>query len=127
MWLKFHEAARTIGLACVLALTAMSSAQDVRSNSMPGVDFSKFHTYKWVSIPGGAHPNQIVNQEIMQAVDSQLQGKGLTKTATKQICMWGTRSRSISRSNGMLTAWAAGVFGAWERQRVRPSISDPLS
>jgi len=35
----------------------------VTYNFMPGVSFSNFHTYKWVEIPGGFHPNQIVDQE----------------------------------------------------------------
>jgi len=55
-------------------------AQDVRSNSMPGIDFSKYHTYKWVAIEGASHPNQIVDAEIKQAADAQLATKGLTKT-----------------------------------------------
>ena len=33
---------------------------NVHHNSRPGVDFSKYHTSKWVNIEGGAHPNQIV-------------------------------------------------------------------
>ena len=67
-------------LMTVLLLTAGSvAAQDVHYNFMPGTDFSKFHTYKWVTIEGGAHPNQIVDAEIKQAVDSQLAAKGLTK------------------------------------------------
>jgi len=33
-----------------------------------------------VSVEGGAHPNQIVDAEIKQSVDSQLTAKGLTKT-----------------------------------------------
>ena len=59
--------------------TGTLSAQDVRYNFMPGADFSKFHTYKWTSIEGGPHPNQIVDAQIKQAVDSQLASKGLTK------------------------------------------------
>jgi len=55
-------------------------AQDVRYNFMPGTDFSKYHTYKWVAIEGGAHPNQIMDAQIKQAVDSQLASKGMTKT-----------------------------------------------
>ncbi len=51
------------------------AAHDVRYNYMPGTDFSKYHTYKWVSIEGGAHPNQIVDAEIKVAVDSQLVSK----------------------------------------------------
>jgi hypothetical protein len=69
-------------LAMVLLLLTGGTlaAQDVKYNFMPGTDFSKYHTYKWVSIEGGAHPNQIVDQEIKQAVDTQLAQKGLTKT-----------------------------------------------
>ena len=71
-----------LGVVLALALIAASVtlAQDVRYNYMPGTDFSKYHTYKWVTIEGGAHPNQIVDAEIKQAVDSQLAAKGLTKT-----------------------------------------------
>jgi len=63
----------------VVMLTGTLAAQDVKYNFMPGTDFSKFHTYKWVNIEGGTHPNQIVDQEIHQAADQQLSSKGLTK------------------------------------------------
>src|SRR5258708_694222 len=63
----------------LLACAALS-AQDVRYNFMPGTNFSKFHTYKWVPIEGGAHPNQIADAQIKSSVDSQLGAKGLTKT-----------------------------------------------
>jgi hypothetical protein len=66
----------------VTSLLAWSAgiAQDVRAQHMPGVDFSKYHSYKWINIEGGSHPNQIADAEIKQAVDSQLAAKGLTKT-----------------------------------------------
>jgi hypothetical protein len=63
-----------------LATSAPVIAQDVKYNFMPGTDFSKYRTYKWVNIEGGAHPNQIMDAEIKEAVDSQLAAKGLTKT-----------------------------------------------
>jgi len=71
-----------IGMTLAVALVAcvVTTGQDVRTNYMPGTDFSKYHTYKWVSIEGGAHPNQIVDAQIQQSVDSQLASKGLTKT-----------------------------------------------
>jgi hypothetical protein len=56
------------------------SAQDVTTNAMPGTDFSKYHTYKWVTIEGASHPNQIVDAQIKEGVDAQLVTKGLTKT-----------------------------------------------
>lgn len=67
-------------LVVLLFTPSVVVAQDVTHNFMPGTDFSKFHTYKWVNIEGGAHPNQIVDAEIKQSVDSQLAAKGLTKT-----------------------------------------------
>lgn len=68
----------------LLGTAATLAAQDVRYNFMPGTDFSKYHSYKWVSIEGGAHPNQIMDAEIKQAVDSQLASKGLTKTEAER-------------------------------------------
>src|SRR5260370_19383891 len=53
-------------------------AKQVHYNFMPGTDFSKYHTYKWVEIPGGIHPNQIIDQEIKQAVNNTLAWKGFT-------------------------------------------------
>jgi Domain of unknown function (DUF4136) len=66
-------------VGALVCMTGTLSAQDVRYNFMPGTDFAKFHTYKWISIEGGAHPNQIVDAQIKQSVDSQLVSKGLTK------------------------------------------------
>jgi hypothetical protein len=67
-----------VGLA--LLAGAALSAQDTRYNFMPGTDFAKYHTYKWVPIEGGSHPNQIADAQIKSSVDSQLAAKGLTKT-----------------------------------------------
>jgi len=69
-----------IACALVVVTCILATGQDVRHNAMPGVDFSKYHTYKWVNIEGGTHPNQIVDAEIKQSVDSQLTSKGLTKS-----------------------------------------------
>jgi len=70
----------TMVISLLLFATGIVAAQDVHYNFMPGTDFSKYHTYKWVSINGGAHPDQIMDAQIKQAVDSQLSLKGLTKT-----------------------------------------------
>lgn len=70
-------------LGCLVAV-----AQDVRTNSMPGTNFAKYHSYKWVNIEGGQHPSQIADAEIKQAVDSQLAAKGLTKTDNDQADLY---------------------------------------
>lgn len=51
-------------MVCVVALLVVSAVvegQDVKTNYMPGTNFAKYHTYKWISIKGVAHPNQIVD------------------------------------------------------------------
>jgi hypothetical protein len=67
-------------LATTLLFCGTALAQEVSTNYMPGTDFAKYHTYKWVVVEGAQHPNQIVDSEIKQAVDSQLSAKGFTKT-----------------------------------------------
>jgi Domain of unknown function (DUF4136) len=70
-----------LALITLLLLTGTRlAAQDVRYNFMPGTDFSKYHTYKWVTIQGASYPNQILDAQIKEAVDAQLAAKGLTKT-----------------------------------------------
>src|SRR5262249_43851374 len=82
MQLKQDSTIFSLALAIVLFLATATklTAQDVKYNFMPGTDFSKYHTYRWVSIEGGGHPNQIVDAQIKQSVDSQLASKGLAKT-----------------------------------------------
>lgn len=66
-------------LAAITLAAGSVLAQDVSTNYMPGTDFTKYKTYRWGSIEGGAHPNQIIDAEIKSAVDKQLAAKGLTK------------------------------------------------
>jgi hypothetical protein len=68
-----------LGLSFSLLACMLASAQDVTTNSMPGADFTKYHSYKWVPIQGAVQPNQIVDAQIRQSIDSQLAAKGLTK------------------------------------------------
>ena len=74
--------------ALLLAFVAcpVSFAQDVRTNYMPGTDFSKYHTYAWVDevkgVPGvGSSVDQILDSQVKQAIDSQMVAKGFTKSA----------------------------------------------
>jgi len=67
-----------LALFLLVIVSAAASAQQVTYNFMPGTNFSKYHTYKWVDIPSNVHPNQIVAQEIRDAVNNVLAGKGFT-------------------------------------------------
>jgi len=77
----FRNYAVCFSIAAVLLIArSIASGQDVKTNFMPGTDFSKYHSYKWVAVEGGGHPDQIVDAEIKQSIDSQLAAKGFTKT-----------------------------------------------
>jgi hypothetical protein len=82
--MRLNTRTKWVGLCTLLALAFvacnLSLAQNVTSNYMPGTNFAKYHTYKWVAIEGGTHPNQIVDAEIKQAVDAQMSAKGFTVT-----------------------------------------------
>jgi hypothetical protein len=74
--------ARPLGLAALLtfALASTAYAQDVAYNAMPNVDFSKFKTYKWVTVAKASMPDSITDAQIKTAIDAQLVKKGMTKT-----------------------------------------------
>ena len=69
-------------LVLVVALigNSVAMAQELLANFLLGTDFSKYHTYKWINIEGGAHPNQSVDARIKQSFDSQLASKGLSRS-----------------------------------------------
>jgi hypothetical protein len=63
----------------VLVAAASAIGQDVRYNFDKNSDFSKFKTYKWVTLKDAAKVNDLVGKQIMDAVDGELATKGLTK------------------------------------------------
>jgi Domain of unknown function (DUF4136) len=119
---KSRNRTARLGAALVLALVACSVtyAQDVRTNYMPGTDFSKYHSYAWVDdvrgVPAvGGHPDQILDAQVKQAIDSQMATKGLTKVADggKPDLLLGyqlmiDREKQI---NGFGDSW--GGWGGW--------------
>jgi hypothetical protein len=60
-------------------LCAVALAQSVRTTYRPGIDFAKYHTYKWVEVKGGQHPDPSLDAQIKQVIDSQLTSRGLMK------------------------------------------------
>ena len=72
-----------IALLCAVFGTSVGAAlaQDVKTNFLPGTDFTKYKTYKWVEVQGAEKPDQITDTQIKQAIDGVLAGKGFTKAA----------------------------------------------
>ena len=107
-----------------LVIGTASRAQDVTYNFMPGTDFSKFHTYKWVSIEGGAHPNQIMDQEIRQDIDAQLASKGMTKTDNDKADLYIGYQVAVDQER-QWNAWGTGRgFGGGMGSATSSTISN---
>jgi len=111
-----------LGTAWVLALVAccVTYGQDVRTNYLPGTDFAKYHTYAWVDevkgVPRvGGQPDEILDAQVKQAVDSQMSARGLTKVVDggKADLLLGYQL-AIDREkqmNGFADGW--GGWGGW--------------
>jgi len=117
-----------LGSALVLALFAcpIAYAQDVRTNYMPGTDFSKYHNYAWVDevqgVPWvGGRPDQILDAQVKQAIDSQLSAKGFTKVveASKADLLLGyqlkiDQEKQVNGFGDSLGGWGGlGGWGPW--------------
>ena len=66
-------------MAVVLMSAGVALGQDVRYNFDKNSDFSKFKTYKWVSIKGANPVDDLTDKQIKEAIDAQLGTKGLSK------------------------------------------------
>jgi len=123
-WQESRNWKAKFGPALLLALVAYSVtyAQDVRTNYMPGTDFSKYHNYAWIDeakgVPRvGGQPDQILDTQVRQAVDSQMAAKGLTKEvdSDKADLLLGYQL-AIDREkqiNGLANGWGLGGWGPW--------------
>lgn len=99
------------------------TAQQVHYNFMPGTDFSKYHTYKWVEIPGGIHPNQIIDQEIRQAVNGVLASKGLTLATGDTADVYVGYQCSVDQEK-QLNAWGMRGIGGGMGGATTSTISN---
>lgn len=116
----------TLVLALVLLSVAAGSltAQQVTYNFMPGTDFTKYHTYKWVQIPSNIHPNQIVNQEIIDAINNALQAKGYTLATGDKADLYVGYQCSVDQER-QWNAWGTGRgFGMGMGSATSSTISN---
>jgi len=90
---------------------------------MPGTDFSKYRTYAWVSdVKGvplvGGQPDQILDTQVKEAVDSQMAAKGFTKVVDggKADLLLGFQLAIDQQKqiNGFADGWGrSGAWGLW--------------
>jgi hypothetical protein len=115
-----RKALGVVGMLVLFSLAAVSAAaQDIKYNFLPGTDFAKYRTYRWARVPNAQYPSQLVDNQIMQAIDAQLGLKGLQKSSGEDADLLITYQASVSQeqrwntfSSGD-TMWGYGRWGGW--------------
>lgn len=96
-----------------------AAAQDIRYNFMPGTDFSKYKTYRWVRVAKAQYPNDILDKQITDAIDRQLALKGLSKTDSENadlVIAYQVAVNQEKQWNSYSTGgdmWGYGRWGGW--------------
>jgi hypothetical protein len=105
---------RTVAIVCMALLYCNSPvmAQSVRYNFVPGTDFSKFKTYKWALVKDGSYPNQILDTQIIHAIDSELASKGLRKSEEEKVDLYVTYQVAVNQEKQWDT-YGGGIGMGW--------------
>jgi len=101
----------------VLLLSAfVASGQDVRYNFDKNTDFSKFKTYKWVTLKDATKPNDLIDKQIITEVDQQLATKGLSKTEADSADLYVAYQAAVGQEK-QFTSFSSdwGYGGGWYR------------
>ena len=105
--------------AVILLWSVPATAQNVKYNFLPGTDFAKYRTYKWVRVPNAQYPNQILDGQIMRSIDAQLAAKGLSKSEGDSPDLYVAYQAAVNEEkqwNSYSTGgdmWGYGRWGGW--------------
>jgi hypothetical protein len=96
---------RTILPFCLAASAAL--AQDVTYNFAADANFERYRTYKWVQVKGSDQLDQLTDQQLKAAFDTELAKKGLQKTDNDNADLYFAYQVSLS-SEKQVTMFDSG-------------------
>lgn len=118
--MRHPTAFRMMAIALLLFIGAVSAgAQEIKYNFLPGTDFAKYRTYKWARVQNAQYPNQLIDRQIMEAIDAQLSLKGLQKSSEETADLVVVYQAAVSEEkqwNSYTTGdsmWGYGRWGGW--------------
>ena len=100
-----------------------ATAQSASTNIDKGTDFSKYKTYKWISIENAQHLDELTADQLIGTLEVELAKKGLTKSKSDnadlligyQIARSGGKQLSqynIGAAHGSAAGATSGTAGA---------------
>jgi hypothetical protein len=102
----------------LLCLGTLAPAQDVRFDYDRSANFSGYKTYQWVDLKSGSATNQLMDQNIKRAIDSELAGKGLQRVESGGDLQ--VRYQAAIDQEKQFDGWGAGPR-FWGSTRVTSS------
>jgi Domain of unknown function (DUF4136) len=105
-----------LSMVLVLLVACAAIAQDIRYNFDKNTDFSKFKTYKWVTLKSETPINDLTERQLKAAVDSELVKKGLSKTDGETADLFVGYQAAIGQEK-QFTSFSSdwGYGGGWYR------------
>jgi hypothetical protein len=99
-----------IWMALSLMIVSSALCQDVRYNFDKKADFSKFKTYKWVTIKDAQKVDDLVDKQIKDTIDAELAKKGLTRVDTDNADLFIGYQPAVGQEK-QLTSFSSGMGG----------------
>lgn len=96
---------------CISLFVGSGLAQDVRYNYARDVDFSRYHTYEWVTIEDAAHLGQLADQQLKSAINAELSRKGLVKVDGNADLL--LAYQAAIHQEKQFTAYTSGFGPSW--------------
>jgi hypothetical protein len=98
-------------LAVMLLIPITARAQKVTVDYAHGTNFSNYHTYAWMK--GTPAKNPLVDQRIVQGIDSRLAAKGLQKVDNPETADLLVIYHAAVDTKTQLNTYQTGGWGGW--------------
>jgi hypothetical protein len=107
-------------ITVMVLVVGATFAQDVRYNFDRAANFSSYKTYKWVDVKGADRLNDMAERQVMEAVNSELSGKGLQRVEDESADLYigyqvalnkEKQFTSYSTDWGYGPGWGGGWYG----------------
>jgi hypothetical protein len=109
----------------LVCLGVAAFAQEVQFDYDRSANFSTYKSYQWVDYKEVAVGDQLLDQDIKRAVDSQLAGKGLRRVESGGDLLVAYQAAISQEKQFDSLGWAGppawGPFGNWGNSRVTSS------
>ena len=105
--------AKILTLGVFILTAGVAVAQDVKTDYDRTVDFSKYKTFMWIREPKPENP--LMKQRVIDAVNAQLEAKGL-RLVTKNADL-GVSANTATKERHTLQSFYDGFPGGWRWHR----------